>query len=372
MYKILYIVSSLKKTGPTQQLLNIITNLNPIYQPVILTLSPEETDSIKGVFVDNGLEVHSLSMSRFSSLILAKRKIEKFITLTNPDIVHTQGIRPDSFVSSISKFNNKHVSTVRNYPFDDYAMKFGKKKGYIMARRHFKSIKKITHNLVCSSSLSKEFKEKLNFNVDYIRNGVNTDKFFAISKDEKINLKRKLGFSVGTKIFITVGSLIDRKDPITLIKAFNHLNSDDDIKLLIIGEGPLKEKCEGIAKNGDIEFIGNVNNVQDYLQIADFFVSTSLSEGLPNTVLEALAVGLPVCLTDIGPHSEILNMNSKAGILTKVQDVKMLKQQLDRILEFNYSQMAEASKQIVDNNLSAKVMSKNYQKKYLEVIEESY
>ena len=60
--------------------------------------------------------------------------------------------------------------------------------------------------------------------------------------------------------------------------------------------------------------------VKDYLQAADIFISTAVSEGLPNTVLEALSSGLPCILSDIGPHREIIEKNVGAGKLFKLRD----------------------------------------------------
>ena len=93
-----------------------------------------------------------------------------------------------------------------------------------------------------------------------------------------------------------------------MVRAFQASANGGKAVLLFAGDGPLARACKGLA-GGDprIHFLGQISNVQDYLQVADVFVSAALSEGLPNTVLEAMASGLPTVLSDIPAHREILD-----------------------------------------------------------------
>src|SRR5690606_8396576 len=98
-------------------------------------------------------------------------------------------------------------------------------------------------------------------------------------------------------IFISVGSLIPRKNMKVLVEAFNVFSKASSGSLVILGGGPEMEKLRSVSCRS-IFLQGNVDNVRDYLAGCDYFVSTSLAEGLPNTVLEALAMGLPAILSD--------------------------------------------------------------------------
>lgn len=102
MIKILYIVSTLKRCGPNNQLFNIINNLDETnFFPVVITLSPEPMDSRFDDYVKAGIEVHSLNLSRFSGVFFAKSKVRKLIDELRPDIIHTQGVRGDIIASQI-------------------------------------------------------------------------------------------------------------------------------------------------------------------------------------------------------------------------------------------------------------------------------
>ena len=104
-----------------------------------------------------------------------------------------------------------------------------------------------------------------------------------------------------------------------LIEAFNRISNRDRGSLIILGDGPLRPILEEVA--GDSIFlVGDVHNVSDYLTASDYFVSTSLSEGLPNTVLEALACGLPVIISDIDSHREIFHEKGGQSCLIRIDD----------------------------------------------------
>ena len=116
----------------------------------------------------------------------------------------------------------------------------------------------------------------------------------------------------------------------------------------------------------NIIFLGNVNNVQHYLKACDAYVTTSKSEGLPNGVLEAMATGLPVVMSDIDQHQEIYNVDKRIGFVYKQDDPQSLIHALESIRN-NTSQMSEAAYESAHNNFSAQKMGKQYQSIYLQL-----
>ncbi len=129
--------------------------------------------------------------------------------------------------------------------------------------------------------------------------------------------KNRYGFSKKDKIILSVGRLEGAKNPFLLIDSFNNLvKYDQKVKLLIVGTGSLeKDVIKKIKKynlQNDIKLLGVVSS--DYkielLKISDVFLITSAFEGMPISVLEALASGLPVVSTDVGE----INMVVRDGI----------------------------------------------------------
>jgi len=327
---------------------------------MVLTLSPEpKDDSMKSYFTDAlHVKVETLGLSRVHGLFFAKSHIKKFIKDNGIDIVHSQGIRADGLMSGI---DIPRVATLRNYPYYDYPMKFGNFKGTLMARSHLKAIKKMPKsNIACAKTIADEFMQD-SLNLNYIQNGVDTQKFFPLEDMQKKELRNKLDIDNDKKVFISVGSLIARKDMSTIIEGFKKYNDKNSL-LLIAGDGVEREMLQNIS-NESVRFLGNISNVVEYLQISDCFVSASLAEGLPNTVLEAMACGLPTVLSNIPSHLELYE--GEKGNFFKIKDIdgfSALLQEVSKDLQLQ----KDISLRLVQQNFSAKAMSEKYQRVYEE------
>lgn len=358
-------MSTLRKTGPIVVLANIVKYLDRSqFEPIILTLSSEPDDSMLNYFKDTlNIRVDSLNLSRIKGLLIGKSKIKKYINENDIDIVHTHGIRADGF---LKKMNITKVSTLHNYPYYDYSMKFGKLKAKIMIQNHMSTIKENRRDVIaCSNTISEEFKQN-RLVIPAIQNGVDTEVFKAIDDSKKIELKEALEISKDKKIFITVGSLIPRKDMQTVIDGFKLYNKNNDSLLLIAGDGFKREKLEAIADESII-FLGNIPNVVEYLQLSDCFVSASLAEGLPNTVLEAMACGLPIVLSDIPSHLELFE--NEEFKFFEIKDTQKLSELLESVSN-DFLEEQELSLKMIREKFSAKTMSEKYQKVYMEKINE--
>lgn len=131
----------------------------------------------------------------------------------------------------------------------------------------------------------------------------------------------------GKKI-VAVGSLKVEKDYPNLLKAFAMLLQQQDAHLSLVGQGKLLTSLKKITQELNIEnnvsFIGFSRKASAWIESADLFVLSSLQEGLPMVLIEALAVGTPIVSTDCesGPR-EILE-DGKYGILVPVNDPKAL------------------------------------------------
>jgi len=140
-------------------------------------------------------------------------------------------------------------------------------------------------------------------------------------------------------VIINIGRLTKQKGQKYLIRAFKLvIDQIQGAKLLILGEGELEKDLKSLVKKLDLEndvlFLGWQKNPFKFLAKAKVFVLSSLWEGLPNTLIEALACGVPVISTDCpsGP-AEIIE-NSKSGLLVPVKDEKALSQAIIKILEY--------------------------------------
>lgn len=134
-------------------------------------------------------------------------------------------------------------------------------------------------------------------------------------------------FNTNEPIILTVGRLSPQKGQIHLIRVFSHLCKTISCRLVICGVGVLENELKKLARDLSVEksilFVGWSDNPYKYMKRADVFVFSSLFEGQPNSLIEALICGCPIVSTDCdyGPR-EILN-NGKYGLLTKKLDGKI-------------------------------------------------
>jgi glycosyltransferase involved in cell wall biosynthesis len=141
----------------------------------------------------------------------------------------------------------------------------------------------------------------------------------------------------GYKIIIGVGRLKQQKNFPLLVEAFSMLNKDLSVKLVILGEGPDRKMLEALVNEkglqNDIFLPGLKNNPYKYLKNSDLFVLSSLWEGLPTVLIEALSCGLNVVSTDCpsGP-AEIIDYAGK-GLLIPSRDAKAMVIAIEKLLQ---------------------------------------
>jgi glycosyltransferase involved in cell wall biosynthesis len=114
-----------------------------------------------------------------------------------------------------------------------------------------------------------------------------------------------------------------------------------------------------------VEFIGYVNEPNELLENEDIFVSPSLSEGLPNSVMEALSCGTPVVLSDIASHKEIDSMTGPECQLFETGNPTDLARTIEYVVEeYDLSRLSQKARQSAVERFSSKNMFDNYLKKY--------
>lgn len=211
--------------------------------------------------------------------------------------------------------------------------------------------------------------EKSKFTV--IHNGLDFRKIDdEIAKNINPNLKKELGFNDNDKVVINVGRLTYQKNQEPLIKAFSAFVRDHkDYKLIILGEGNLKDKFHQlIVKLGNenqTKLLGSKSNIIPYYLISNYFISPSIIEGFGLAHAEALYCGLPVLTTKTAGPDEFVKEGengyfmdkSEEGILTgldkmdKADLTKMRLKTKDSIKDFSIENTASLYKQLIKDCL---------------------
>jgi glycosyltransferase involved in cell wall biosynthesis len=363
---ILYLVSRLREGGPSNQLRNIIDNLDNRWDPFVLSLSPEEGETARPEFEEAGIPVQSLGLSRYAGLMFGPSQLRQFCQEVEPIVVHSQGLRPD-LLSSLFLSGVFRVATIRNYAFEDFRSKFGTIQGTLMAWLHLAALKRVEAPVACSETVQRKLVEYHDFATAVVQNGVDASTYVpAESDDKKQSHRQDLNLPLNRPVFVSVGLLIPRKDPKCVIQGFHQSRASNEGVLVMLGDGPLLEDCKREAKAGvgDVRFPGFVNNVAAYLQAADYFISASRSEGLPNTVMEALGAGLPVLLSDIPAHREILERGAQAGQLFELEEPNELAGTIEALLCEEETKLRTAARAVIDDHFNANRVSQEYQEIY--------
>jgi len=366
--RILYLVSRLRRVGPVFQLCNIIQYLDRSkFHPRVLTLSPEASESLLPVFKKMGVECRCLGLSRITGVMLGPKRIRKLLKKDRADLIHASDYRA-VLVCANRCFDVPRVITCRQQLHHGFGSGYGPILGRLMVKTFSMACRRCERVVAVSDFVRRSAGKRLAERMTVIYNGVDRDVFGPSDKEEKAALRSKLNLPLDKHIFLTVGFLSKRKDPVTVLRAFSQGNARRSAVLVLLGEGPLRETCQRLADaNGTVRAIGFVRNVRDYLRAADTFVSASLTEGCPNAAMEALACGLPAVLSDIPPHREILAFNERAGQTFPVRDVAALSEILSEMAGSGGSEPSGAALSIIENHLNARTMSLQYQELYAEL-----
>ena len=206
-----------------------------------------------------------------------------------------------------------------------------------------------------------------------IYNGVDTQRFRP-RPDERIALRKRFGLPEKRFIVGTVGRTVTIKDHPTLLRAVESIVLKGvDAHGLLVGSGPEFERNQQIAKDsatlaGRVTFVGSCNDVPELLNAMDVFALTSVSEGMSNTLLEALATGLPVVATNVGGNPEVI-IDGESGWLFPPRDREALASRLMLLaLDENLRERAGAAgRRRIMERFSVGRMLNDYSNLYLEL-----
>lgn len=206
-----------------------------------------------------------------------------------------------------------------------------------------KYIVKNADSIVVPSTLSRDFHMKLGAtsNKIFIAHNIVDNEMFAKKSEtfrtNKENLKIEIGMQ-NKKIILFVGQLIERKGIEYLIKAYKDLKKEyDDICLIIIGDGPLKENLKLMSTKyniSDIFFKGWVSENEKifYYSISDLFVLPTLGDLCPLVINEAMACSLPIISTTAAGNSQDMILSGENGYTVCPKDIDQLYKGIKEII----------------------------------------
>jgi glycosyltransferase involved in cell wall biosynthesis len=360
--KIAFLISHLPKQGPVQVIYDIVINMDfSKFEVFIITLKKEGENSLFKQFGELPIRILTIdNIAKYNIFEFLQRL--KFILKSNDiNVLHSHCFK-SLLLSSLLKKHIRKIHTIHIYPGIQSKAMNGFFIGSIINYVTKRLIKKNSFPVACSNDIKENLKKNDNIDVLCVPNGVRPLGRPLVSKDF---FKKQLNLDTNFKYIISVGRFSKEKNFLFLVEEFLKLNLKSH-KLIILGEGIL---YEGISDLIDDSIIlpGFKTNVSDYLFASEYYVSTSLTEGMPLSVLEAMSAGLPLILSDIGPHKEIFkNAEDKNIGFVYNSSIEMdLNSKIEFILDLDYSTLSENVIYVYENSFNANKMSYEYQKLYI-------
>lgn len=309
-------------TGGAERVISQLANRfsDDGYEVMLVTSFPMDNEYPLVEKVERvNLESEEVHQSRFSRNITRVKKLRKLCRSHRPDVLISFMQEPNfRAILSTAGLPVKTIISVRNDPAREYAGRLGRLVG--------KYVLPMADGCVFQTEQAKQwFPKKLQNKSTIIFNEVSTV-FFDTLRDKQ------------PKNIVAVGRLSEQKNHPMLIRAFARIAEKyPEQNLLIYGEGDCRSNLQNLIDQlnlkGRVYLMGATSQVADVLSTAAVFVLSSNYEGMPNALMEALAVGVPSISTDCpcgGPNALI--EHEKNGLLIPVGDEESLVAAIDRLL----------------------------------------
>lgn len=327
------------------------------YMVTLVSLFPKQGTPLEKELENKDLSVYYLGLKKNSPFSYFKALYDLMCVFknVNPHIIHTHlKVIPFTFFPTILYKVPGRVHTLHSIANReaDGIVRFINR----IAFRFFK-----VRTVCVSAAVKKSFEDLYGKSRQtiVIYNGIPINKFLNVDHKKKGN----------KKILINVARFTPQKNHRLLIEVFHILNQKTkDVELWLIGDGPLRNEIEILVREKCLEekvkFLGVREDIPEILAMGDVFVSSSIIEGHPVSLLEALAAGLPIVATAVGGVSEALD-KGKVGILVKPGDREMFSNMLFKTLVENNHSLIENGKKFVAKNFDIKMTVQSYEKLYL-------
>ncbi len=260
------------------------------------------------------------------------RRLASFCRVNRVSIIHAHQYAP-FFYSALSRFPGWRppiLFTEHGRAFPDFRRPKRVAANRLLLRRHDKVIavgQNVRQALIANEGIPPN-------RIEVVYNGIDLTAY-SPSSAARSSIREELGLSENDFVVIQVARLNSLKDHGTAIRAMERLRaSHSQIRLLLVGDGEeMPAIVEQIVKAGlrsTVHILGMQSDVARLLAAADLFLLTSVSEGIPLTVLEAMAMGLPCVATNVGGIPEII-VDGNTGLLANARDDSAIASHIARL-----------------------------------------
>jgi len=367
---IVHVIYSLGVGGLENGLVNLINNMpRDRYRHAIVCLHGF-TDFAKRI-QGSDVPIYSLDKKPGKDPGLYVR-LGRLLRQLKPDIVHTRNLAAleGQVVAAIAVSARRvHGEHGREVDVAGLNMK------YNLLRR---MIRPFVHRYITvSRDLEQWLIDRIGVEPSRIRqiyNGVDSQKFRPWREEDSVP-QWETKFANDQHVIIgSVGRMAPVKDHQTLARAFimliqQHPQLRETARLVIVGDGPCRENCaQLLAEAGlsDCAFLmGERNDVAELMRAMDIFVLPSLGEGISNTILEAMATGLPVLATQVGGNPELVQASVTGRLVPADTPQAMAQALFDYVCDAQLrNSHGSAGRAIIERQYSLPAMVNEYMQTY--------
>ena len=341
--KIVFIITKLDLGGAQKSVLYTARHISDNFEPFLLcgeggTLEKYAKDHIKNLYIIPSLVRQINPVKDF----LAFKELAKKLKEIDPQIVHTNCPKAGILGRIAAKLFTKAKVVHTTHGFVFYEGQNVLKKYFYIFLERFAALFADYMIFVSNKDLQTALKYKITTpqKARLIHAGV-IPKTKESLRFNKAKLLEELDIKEGTKIILQTANLKPEKNPLESVKIANLVcKKIPNTVFLYTGTGPLKTKTENLIKELGLEnnfkLIGERENIPHLLSIADAFLLTSVREGLPMALLEALFMKVPAVCYDAGGIAEVLK-DGENGFLISKNDTKKAAQSIINILQGNFT-----------------------------------
>ena len=355
MPSIIIFCKTLLKGGAEKQALTLAKLLTGKQGRIILvSWCGDKIDSANQVFIEeNDIEYIGLMgnpVLKFINFLRITRKEKRPIVLSYLTLAN--------FITGISKLFNSQLITVggiRTEQFPFYKFLF----------------EKFVHNYLNDATVFNNYSAKNKFG----KKGFKTEKIHVIHNSIHVPPLKRVKKSGNEIKIVSVCRFVRSKDFNTALYSFKKLaekNMNKVLKYYIVGYGPIEHEIRSLVKDLDLEnnvvILINPAGIPEILRSSDIYLSTSLFEGLSNSIMEAMVAGLSVVATDVGDSRYLVNDGSN-GFIVKCRNINMIVEKLDYLVNNENARIdfGNNSYSIIETEFSEDKLIDNYIKLISEI-----
>lgn len=320
MVNVAIVIGQLGLGGAERQVFELATRLpKEGYYPVVVTLQGDKNENYATLLRSAGITVESLAQYMPFDLSRLPR-LTRLFRKNHCSIVHTYLSSANVWGGLAGLFARTPVRLASFRNADPHEKLSERATNHLTAR--------LSHCLVSNTAAMKEILTKrdqiLAEQIRVIPNGLSFDRFEMLPK--RADARRQLGIAAAPMIVTMVARFYPQKDHETLLHAFAVANLPDT-ELMLVGAGPLRPAMEKLASNlgihDRVHFMGARTDIPIVWAASDVGILATNWEGMPNSILEAMAAGRAVIGSKVGGVPEVI-VDGETGLLVEPGDVEQL------------------------------------------------